>query len=70
LKNEKKCEVSLGSIYSVKIHVDLNCAEESLADNSIDSELLSQLVKALKVLANEKRGGLRVLSFDRPPFKL
>jgi hypothetical protein len=24
----------------------------------------------LKVLTNEKRGGLRVISFDRPPFKL
>ncbi len=23
----------------------------------------------LKVLTNEKRGGLRVISFDRPPFK-
>jgi hypothetical protein len=24
----------------------------------------------LKVLANEKRGGLKVVAFDRPPFKL
>jgi hypothetical protein len=24
----------------------------------------------LKVFTNEKRGGLRVISFDRPPFKL
>jgi hypothetical protein len=24
---------------------------------------------SLKVLTNEKRGGLRVISFDRPPFK-
>ncbi len=26
--------------------------------------------RALKVLTNDKRGGLRVTSFDRPPFKL
>jgi hypothetical protein len=39
------------------------------------SELQYQLLtlfytRGLKVFTNEKRGGLRVISFDRPPFKL
>ncbi len=40
----------------------------------IPSEILGlsflHLPKLLKVLTNEKRGGLRVISFDRSPFKL
>ena len=32
--------------------------------------MLSMHLKALKVLTNEKRGGLRVISFDRSSFKL
>ena len=31
---------------------------------------MSFRVLQLKVLTNEKRGGLRVISFDRSPFKL
>ncbi len=32
--------------------------------------LIKSKVSLLKVLTNEKRGGLRVISFDRSPFKL
>jgi hypothetical protein len=34
------------------------------------SSLLTQGLMILKVLTNEKRGGLAMVSFDRPPFKL
>jgi hypothetical protein len=29
-----------------------------------------KIIPRLKVLTNDKRGGVRVTSFDRPPFKL
>jgi hypothetical protein len=33
-------------------------------------KIFSGKINSLKVFSNEKRGGLRVISFDRPPFKL
>ncbi len=34
------------------------------------TNLINVKLESLKVLTNEKRGGLRVISFEWPPFKL
>jgi hypothetical protein len=43
---------------------------EFLVEPSCARNFLHSYEDNLKVFSNEKRGGLRVISFDRPPFKL
>ncbi len=37
--------------------------------SKLDAIRIKQVFHSLKVLANEKRGGLKVVAFDRSPFK-
>ena len=44
--------------------------EQTQEDNEADHDHLLRIVSHLKVLTNEKRGGLKVVAFDKSPFKL